>query len=165
MSVNTVVVSGRLGDEPKFYQNKNNNGTSVNFSIAVSDNYKDQRGEWQERTHWIRVSAFAPYVVEKIKNVHKGYLVFIQGKLTSSNYVDNQTNKSHQTMDVQIESLSILDFGKSNDIRNAQMQSQNQYQQMAPQQQQQFNQNNYQQQNQPQRSYQPQNSYDPNMPF
>ncbi|MBQ9220420.1 single-stranded DNA-binding protein [Succinivibrio sp.] len=176
MSVNTVVLSGRLGDDPKFFNSKNNS-TIATFSVAVSDNYKDQRGEWQDRTYWIKASAFSSYIVEKVQNLHKGYQVFIQGKLTSSSFIDKNTNQNRQSVDVQIESLTILDFGKTKDIaqnnsmNQQQFNQQNQYQHnqnQMQQGQQQYEQNGYHQNQMPQRSYNPQNqnnNFDSDMPF
>ena len=56
--VNKVILLGNVGKDPevKFLPS----GAAVaNFSIATSDRYKDKAGEWQERTEWHNVAAFA----------------------------------------------------------------------------------------------------------
>jgi single-strand DNA-binding protein len=49
-SVNKVILLGRAGKDPSVHILRT--GTIVNLSLATSERYKDNHGEWQERTEW-----------------------------------------------------------------------------------------------------------------
>jgi single-strand DNA-binding protein len=49
-SVNKVILLGHAGRDPKVHILRS--GTLVNLSLATSERYEDNRGEWQERTEW-----------------------------------------------------------------------------------------------------------------
>ena len=48
--VNKVILLGHAGKDPQAHILPS--GTLVNLSLATSSRYKDNRGEWQERTEW-----------------------------------------------------------------------------------------------------------------
>jgi len=49
-SVNKVILLGRAGKDPSVHILRT--GTIVNLSLATSERYKDNHGEWQEQTEW-----------------------------------------------------------------------------------------------------------------
>jgi single-strand DNA-binding protein len=54
MSVNKVIILGRLGQDPemKFIPN----GSAVcNFSLATTESWTDKNGQKQDRTEWHRI--------------------------------------------------------------------------------------------------------------
>lgn len=75
MSVNKVIIKGRLGQEPE-----NNNGV-IRFSVATSEKWNDKDGNKQEKTQWHTIVAFSKLgeIIEKF--FHKGDEIFIIGKL------------------------------------------------------------------------------------
>ena len=76
--VNKVILLGRLGQDPEL---KDVNGTPIcNFSMATSDEWKDDAGEKQERTEWHRVVAFRKTAELAGKFLTKGRQVYIEGK-------------------------------------------------------------------------------------
>lgn len=84
-SINRVGLLGRLTDDPRII---NNNGTAVaNFSILVPRIVK--KGE-PEKSDLINIVAFDDKKVNFIKNyLGKGMLVYVDGRINSSTYVDN----------------------------------------------------------------------------
>ena len=77
---------GRLGKDPEiisFGMNKQ----MVKLSLAVSDNYKDKDGEWQERTTWVNLTCFRPGLVDVIQKYYsKGSMVTVEATYQQREY-------------------------------------------------------------------------------
>ena len=56
-SLNKAMIIGRLGQDPDVRYTQSNTAVA-NLSIATSERYKDNQGEWKERTEWHRVVAW-----------------------------------------------------------------------------------------------------------
>jgi single-strand DNA-binding protein len=90
--VNKVILLGNVGKDPevKFLPS----GAAVaNFSIATSDRYKDKAGEWQERTEWHNVAAFARTAEIVRDYVKKGSKLYVEGRLTTRSWDDKDTGE------------------------------------------------------------------------
>ena len=87
--INTAIIRGRLGNDAKISTGKNGRNLA-RFSVAVSDSWKNDAGEWHERTHWIPVVTFQDGLVNKVikDRARKGADVVIQGELNSFDYTD-----------------------------------------------------------------------------
>jgi single-strand DNA-binding protein len=83
-SVNKAIMCGRVGRDPEIRND------IANLSLATSETWKDKRsGERVERTEWVRVSVFNQALVGVIqKYVHKGDLVYVEGKLQTRTWKD-----------------------------------------------------------------------------
>ncbi len=63
------------------------NGTSVvKFSVATKKSWKDDQGEWKDRTQWHNVVAYGKGFEPVAERLVKGTLVFVQGELTTREY-------------------------------------------------------------------------------
>jgi single-strand DNA-binding protein len=63
------------------------NGTPVvKFSVATKRSWKDDQGEWQEKTQWHNVVAFGNGFSVLAERLRKGTHVFVQGELTTREY-------------------------------------------------------------------------------
>ena len=84
-SLNRVMLIGNLGKDPELKYTPS--GVAVaTFSIATSEQWKDQEGNAQEKTEWHNIVAWrklAEIVGEYLK---KGKKVYIEGKLQTRNY-------------------------------------------------------------------------------
>ena len=77
---NRVTLVGYLGDEPQLI-----NGHAI-LSLATKASWKDkQSGQWQSRTDWHRVVAWAK-LVEAVRGFAKGEYLLVEGQLKSSQY-------------------------------------------------------------------------------
>ena len=57
--VNKVILIGNLGRDPEIKYTQNNVAVA-NFNLATSESWKDNAtGEWQEKTEWHKVVAWA----------------------------------------------------------------------------------------------------------
>lgn len=95
--VNKVILVGRLGQDPevKFTQS----GTAVcNFSLATSETWKDKdSGEKQESTEWHKIVAWRRLAEICGEYLRKGSQVYIEGKLQTRSWEDQDGNKRWTT--------------------------------------------------------------------
>lgn len=89
--LNKVLIVGRLGKEPevKFSQAGN---AMANFNVATNEGYKDKSGQWMDKTEWHRVATFGK-TAEYCGRLNKGCVVFVEGKLSSREWNDQQGQK------------------------------------------------------------------------
>ena len=89
MSVNKVILVGRVGQDPEM-RITNSGDPVVNLSIATTEYWKSKTGEKQESTEWHRVNFFGK-PAEVIKQyVRKGSQLYIEGKIKQKKYTDKQ---------------------------------------------------------------------------
>lgn len=78
---NTVILVGNMGSEARVIKTEGRD--FVGFSLATTDSYKDDKGEWQEKeTVWHNILAFNPKVVEMLKAFKKGSRLTVMGSLS-----------------------------------------------------------------------------------
>lgn len=89
---NTVTLIGNMGSEADIIETENTTFAAV--SIATTDSYKDDNGEWQElATIWHNVLTFNPKLIEVLRNLKKGTRLEITGSLSYRPYkVDTGTH-------------------------------------------------------------------------
>ena len=96
MSVNKVILVGNLGKDPELI--KTPSGTSLcKFSIATTERFKNKQGEQQTKTEWHNIIVWGGLAETCGKWLHKGKQVYIEGKLQTSNYEDNDGNKRYRS--------------------------------------------------------------------
>jgi len=91
MSVNKVILLGRLGEDPKEF----NGGCS--FSLATSESWTDKQGQKQERTEWHTIKAFRRTGELAAKHLTKGRQVYIEGKVAYDSYDKDDGTKVYTT--------------------------------------------------------------------
>jgi single-strand DNA-binding protein len=96
-TVNNVEIQGYLGADPEFRQLQNG-GIVANLSLSTSSSYKDDQGNWHDRTEWHRVSAFGNNA-KRLQNAEagKGELVRVKGNLTTRKWQDQDGNDRYTT--------------------------------------------------------------------
>lgn len=96
MSVNKVLLIGRLGNNPEIRYT--NTGTAVaNFNLATSENWNDKSGQRQERTEWHRVVVWGKLAELCEKYLSKGRQCFVEGRLQTRSWDDKDGNKRYTT--------------------------------------------------------------------
>lgn len=85
MSVNKVILVGRLGRDPETRYIPNGDAIT-NFSLATDEQWRDRNGERQTRTEWHNVSLFGKLGEIAGQYLRKGSQVFIEGKIQSRKY-------------------------------------------------------------------------------
>ena len=80
MSINRVVISGNLTRSPELRTTQG--GTPLlAIGVAVNDRHKNQQGEWEERANFVDVVLFGSRAEWMARDLHKGKLVTVSGKL------------------------------------------------------------------------------------
>ncbi len=92
MSVNKVILVGRLGRDPE--TRYTSGGQAVgNFSVATDESYKDRNGERQKRTEWHKIVVWGKQAEIAQQYLKKGSLVFIEGRIQSREWQDKEGQK------------------------------------------------------------------------
>ncbi len=112
--VNRVILLGHVGKDPEV-RFLPSSMPVANFSLATSESRKDkQTGEKTEKTEWHRCAAFGKTAEIIREYVKKGSLLYIDGKLSTSQYEkDGQTHYATQVVVHTMQMLGGKPTGKS----------------------------------------------------
>ena len=115
--VNKVTLIGHLGKDPDIRTLEN--GTKVgSFSLATSESYKDKSDQWQTLTEWHNIVVWRGLAEKAERDLKKGNLVYIEGKITHRKYNDKD-GVERSTTDIVANTLNSLErreksqFGQS----------------------------------------------------
>lgn len=87
MSVNKVILVGRLGRDPET-RSTNSGQTVANFSVATDESFKDRNGERQKKTEWHKIVVWGKQAEIAQQYLKKGSLVFIDGQIQSRKWTN-----------------------------------------------------------------------------
>jgi single-strand DNA-binding protein len=105
-TVNKVILIGRLGKDPEMRYTAS--GTAVvNFSMATNHFTKDQDGNNSDTTEWHQVVAFGRTAEVAGEYLNKGKLVYIEGRLQTRSWDDQNGQKRYKT-EVVCSNLQLL---------------------------------------------------------
>ena len=105
--VNKVILNGNLGRDPEVRYLEGNVAVAK-FSVATNESYRDKNGEWQTNTEWHDVVVWRNLAERAEKQLHKGSMVYLEGKLTHRKYQDKDGNDRYTT-EVVANTLRLLD--------------------------------------------------------
>ncbi|MFH0825597.1 MAG: single-stranded DNA-binding protein [Pseudomonadota bacterium] len=91
-SLNKVMLIGNLGKDPEVRYTGSGRAMAT-FTVATSVQWKDQDGRDQERTEWHRIVAWGPLGEVCGKYLGKGNRVYVEGRIQSREWEDNDGNK------------------------------------------------------------------------
>ena len=84
-SVNKVILVGNLGKDPELRHT--GSGTAVcNFSLATTSSYKDQSGDWVDKTEWHNLVAWDRLGEICNEYLKKGSQAYFEGSLQTRSY-------------------------------------------------------------------------------
>lgn len=113
MSVNKVIIIGRLGVDPES-RSFPNGGSVCNLRIATSESWRDkQTGERQERTEWHRVTLQNKLGEIAQQYLKKGSQVYIEGSIRTRKW-QGQDGKDQYSTEIIGRNMTMLD-SKSGD--------------------------------------------------
>jgi len=94
--LNKVQLIGNLGKDPELRYTAS--GTAVaTFSLATSTKHKNKDGDFVEKTEWHNIVVWRQLAELCSQFLHKGRLVFIEGKIQTRSYDDRDGNKRYIT--------------------------------------------------------------------
>ena len=98
MSVNLVILLGRLGKDPEM-RYTNQQLPICTFSIATSERRKDQSGNWGDHTEWHNIISFGKLAETCSQYLKKGREVYIEGRIQTRKWQDKE-GKDRYTTDI-----------------------------------------------------------------
>ena len=117
MSLNKVILIGRLGQEPTIRYMPN--GEAVcNFSIATSETWNDRNGQRVERTEWHNITMYRKLAEIAGQYLKKGSQVYLEGKIQSRKY-QGKDGVERTAYDIIVNEMKMLGGG-GNDGQQAQ---------------------------------------------
>ena len=111
--VNKVILVGNLGQKPEIRYTKDSKPIA-SFSIATSESWKDKTtGDMVEKTEWHNVTFFGRIAEVAEQYLDKGSKVFVEGKLQTDKWEDENGNKRSATKIIG-NNMQMLDSRGSN---------------------------------------------------
>jgi single-strand DNA-binding protein len=110
--VNRVMLIGNLGKDPDL-QYLEGNIAVAKFPLATTETFKDKSGNLVSQTEWHTVVLWRGLAELAQKYLHKGSLVFIEGRLRTRNWEDKDKNRRFST-EIVGDNLVMLDKRKEN---------------------------------------------------
>lgn len=105
--VNRVMLIGNLGKDPDV-QYLEGNIAVAKFPLATTETFKDRAGKLISQTEWHTVVLWRGLAELAQKYLHKGSLVYIEGRLKTRSWEDKEGNKKFAT-EVVGDNLIMLD--------------------------------------------------------
>ena len=134
--INKVILIGNVGQDPEVrYTGDASNGAKVaTLRLATTERYRDRNGNMQEHTEWHNVVVWRNTADVVEKYVRKGTQLYIEGRLRTRSW-DDQNGSKRYTTEIVADTLQLL--GRKQDSpaqpggyqAPAQQQYQQQYQQ------------------------------------
>lgn len=112
--VNRVVLIGNLGREPDL-QHLEGNIAVAKFPLATTETYKDKNGNLVSQTEWHTVVLWRGLAELAQKYLHKGSLVYIEGRIRTRNWEDKDKNRRSST-EIIGDNLVMLDKRKDTEV-------------------------------------------------
>lgn len=115
-SLNRIQLIGNIGADPKKIIGKDGQ-SFVTVTLATNESFK-QGDEWQTSVQWHQLVLFGKQtnVTEYLK---KGSLVYVEGKLRTSQWTDNDGN-TRQSINVVVNNMQLLGHSKLADELSSQ---------------------------------------------
>jgi len=106
MSVNKVILVGRLGQNPEVRYTPS--GAAVaNFSIATNETWMDKSGQKQEKTEWHRIVVWGKTAENCNQFLSKGRQIYVEGRLQTRQWQDKD-GQTKYTTEVQAQTVQFL---------------------------------------------------------
>lgn len=105
--VNRVMLIGNLGKDPDIQYLEGNIGVAK-FPLATTETFKDRSGKLVSQTEWHTVVLWRGLAELAQKYLHKGSLVYIEGRLRTRSWEDKEGARKFAT-EVVGDNLIMLD--------------------------------------------------------
>lgn len=96
MSVNKVILVGRLGKDPETRYMTNGEAVA-NATLATSENWKDKSGEKQEKTEWHNLVFYRRLAEIAGEYLKKGSQIYVEGRIQSRKYQTKEGQERYIT--------------------------------------------------------------------
>jgi single-strand DNA-binding protein len=110
MSVNKVILIGRLGKDPETRYMPNGEAVT-NATLATSETWKDKAGAKQEKTEWHNLVFYRRLAEVAGEYLKKGSMIYVEGRLQTRKWQDKE-GKDRYTTEIIANEMTMLG-GKS----------------------------------------------------
>jgi single-strand DNA-binding protein len=101
------MIIGNLGRDPEMRYLPSGSPVT-NFSVAVSRRWKSREGEDREETEWFNIDCFDKLAETANTYLSKGKQVYIEGRLRTRSWEDQQTGEKRYRTEVVATNLVLL---------------------------------------------------------
>jgi single-strand DNA-binding protein len=129
-SLNRVILVGRVGRDPEITHIPNLEKDVAKFSIATNEGYMDQNKQWKDITEWHNIVAWGWNAQKVERNINKGAMVLIEGKLKTRKWQD-KNGQDRRTTEIHADNIVILEKMDKGASRSNQMDVQKPYENQA----------------------------------
>lgn len=105
--LNKITLIGRLGCDPEAKTTPA--GTVADFPLATDETWQDNQGQKQTHTEWHRIVVWGKQAELCAKYLVKGRLVFVEGRLQTRKYQDNQ---GQERVTTEVKAQRVLFLGR-----------------------------------------------------
>lgn len=105
--LNKVTLIGHIGADPEIRYTQEGNPVAT-FNIATTERWTDKSGQKQESTEWHRIVAWRRLADICGEYLHKGYKVYIEGKIQTRKWQDQNGNDRYTT-EIVAREMKMLD--------------------------------------------------------
>lgn len=112
-SLNKAILIGNLGADPETRYTPDGKAVTT-FSIATSEKWKDKNtGEDREKTEWHRIVTFGRAAELAAEYLSKGRKVYIEGRIQTRNW-DDDDGKKHYITEIVPSNRGLIFLGGGN---------------------------------------------------
>ncbi|MHC4864668.1 MAG: single-stranded DNA-binding protein [Planctomycetota bacterium] len=108
--VNRVILVGFLGQDPEVRFVGESGNAVCNFSLATNESWKDKQGVKQEKVEWHRIQVWGKLAENCGKYLAKGKQCYIEGKIQTRKWTDNE-GQDRWTTDIVAQEVVFLGKG------------------------------------------------------
>jgi single-strand DNA-binding protein len=110
MSVNKVILIGRLGQDPELKYTPSGQPVCT-FSLATTEAWSDKNGQKQERTEWHRIVVWGKLGELCNQYLTKGRQCFVEGRLQTRSW-DGKDGQKRYTTEITANTVQFLGSGQ-----------------------------------------------------
>lgn len=96
MSFNKVLLIGNAGRDPEV-RHLESGAAVATFTLATTERYRDKNGVLQDQTEWHNIVCWRNLAELSEKYINKGSQLFIEGKIRTRNWTDQNGQKRYTT--------------------------------------------------------------------
>lgn len=115
--VNLVVLIGNLGQDPDVRTTPQGKQVA-NFSLAVSEKFKDRDGAMQDKVEWVTCVLWEKNAELAQRYLKKGSQLYVEGRLQTRTFDDKNGVKQYRT-EVVVSKMTFLGGGRGDGASDA----------------------------------------------
>lgn len=107
MSSSPISVIGNIVRDPELKFIGEGAG-KLEFSVACNHNWRDQSGEWQQKTSYFDCVAWRKTAEDAARVLEKGLGVIVVGRLEQRSWDDEATGQKRSKVEVLVDDIAVL---------------------------------------------------------